>query len=114
MSVTTSVLVHGAGCTSAGWAPVARELALRGHRTVAVDLPGHGLGATVPRSPTAPSGMAGTGTARSCSRTSTRWDADESLSIDDQATRVDPARWGRIPHTYVRLTEDHALPLPLS
>ncbi|WP_298797255.1 hypothetical protein [Pseudonocardia sp. 73-21] len=41
-------------------------------------------------------------------------DADESLSIDDQATRVDPARWGRIPHTYVRLTEDHALPLPLS
>jgi hypothetical protein len=26
---------------------------------------------------------------------------------------VDPATWGRVPHTYVRLTEDRAMPLAL-
>ncbi|WP_250550080.1 alpha/beta fold hydrolase [Pseudonocardia sp. H11422] len=54
-------------------APTARELALRGHRRVAVDLPGHGLGATIPTGylgaqdldalAAAPSGMAGISTA---------------------------------------------------
>lgn len=39
----TYVLVHGAFCNSACWASVQRELALRGHRSLAVDLPGHGL-----------------------------------------------------------------------
>jgi hypothetical protein len=28
------------------WAPTVRELTLRGHRALAVDLPGHGFGAT--------------------------------------------------------------------
>ena len=31
---------------------------------------------------------------------------DEALAVDEQATRTDAATWGRIPHTYVRLTED--------
>lgn len=40
-------------------------------------------------------------------------DADESISIDDLAVRVDPATWGTVAHTYVRLTADRALPLAL-
>jgi pimeloyl-ACP methyl ester carboxylesterase len=70
---TTFVLVHGAFCNSAVWAPTVRELALRGHRALAVDLPGHGLAATIPTGylgaqdaqalGTQPSGMAGISTA---------------------------------------------------
>ncbi|MFC9294493.1 alpha/beta fold hydrolase [Streptomyces sp. NPDC057011] len=46
----TFVLVHGAGSNSYGWSGVVAELALRGHRAVAVDLPGHGPGAYFPSS----------------------------------------------------------------
>lgn len=56
MPSTTYVLVHGAFANAAHWGPVARELALRGHRAVAVDLPGHGLDAR-------PTGMVGISTA---------------------------------------------------
>ncbi|MFF5446248.1 alpha/beta fold hydrolase [Streptomyces sp. NPDC012888] len=55
----TFVLVHGAGSNSAAWQPVAAELGLRGHRVVAVDLPGHGLKAYVPRSYQAPQDLEG-------------------------------------------------------
>ncbi|MFF4331248.1 alpha/beta fold hydrolase [Streptomyces sp. NPDC048387] len=48
------VLVHGAGSNSYGWARVLAELALRGHKAVAVDLPGHGPGAYYPVSYQAP------------------------------------------------------------
>ena len=44
----TFVLVHGSGSSSFLWAPVQRELALLGHRSYAVDLPGHGLDAQYP------------------------------------------------------------------
>ncbi|MCX5194856.1 alpha/beta fold hydrolase [Streptomyces sp. NBC_00249] len=50
----TFVLVHGSGSNSYGWAPTAAELGLRGHRVVAVDLPGHGPGAYFPASYQAP------------------------------------------------------------
>ncbi|MEU9082017.1 alpha/beta fold hydrolase [Streptomyces sp. NPDC048357] len=46
----TFVLVHGAGSNSYGWSPVLHELGMRGHRAVAVDLPGHGAGAYFPLS----------------------------------------------------------------
>ncbi|MFD8599794.1 alpha/beta fold hydrolase [Kitasatospora sp. NPDC059646] len=46
----TFVLVHGSGSNSFYWQPLQRELGLRGHRAVAVDLPGHGLGAYLPES----------------------------------------------------------------
>ncbi|MEU9717503.1 alpha/beta hydrolase [Streptomyces sp. NPDC047976] len=46
----TFVLVHGSGSNSYGWSPVLAELGLRGHRTIAVDLPGHGPGAYYPLS----------------------------------------------------------------
>jgi len=70
---TTFVLVHGAFCNAAAWATTARELALRGHRALAVDLPGHGFSARIPTGylggqdaqalATERSGMAGIGTA---------------------------------------------------
>ncbi|WHT18746.1 alpha/beta hydrolase [Crossiella sp. CA-258035] len=39
----TFVLVHGSNANSFSWSAVQRELALRGHRSLAVDLPGHGF-----------------------------------------------------------------------
>jgi pimeloyl-ACP methyl ester carboxylesterase len=236
-AVTTFVLVHGAFCNSAAWVPTARELTLRGHRAVAVDLPGHGLSATIPTGylgpqdladlAKAPSGMAGISTADDVAAVSevvrraaghgpvvlvgasrggltvtavanavpdllarvvyvSAWccvdatpgeysagpenaesllnaagviavanpadigavrlnwrtadpahldilqaalladgtreellaylnlqEPDEALVVDEQAVRADAATWGRVPHTYVRLTEDRAMPLPL-
>ncbi|MFC8125974.1 alpha/beta fold hydrolase [Streptomyces sp. NPDC057302] len=41
----TFVLVHGVCTSSFMWAPIQRELALLGHRSFAVDLPGHGFDA---------------------------------------------------------------------
>jgi pimeloyl-ACP methyl ester carboxylesterase len=44
----TFVLVPGSNSNSFAFAPLQRELALLGHRSLAVDLPGHGFGATFP------------------------------------------------------------------
>ncbi len=40
----TYVLVHGSAGTARHWSAVQRELAFRGHRSLAVDLPGRGAG----------------------------------------------------------------------
>lgn len=234
----TVVLVHGFGCNASSWAPVARELGLRGHRTVAVDLPGHGSGIRLPRSylgtqdpqalATEPSAMAEVGTDDDVAAVTAalrrakqhgpvilvghsrggltltavantapdlvdhlvyvsawccvelpadkyqaepeyadsrlgpigaaialadpavvgairlNWrtgdpahldvlqdallhdgtrdellaylhaqEPDETLHVDEQLTRVDPEAWGRVPHTYVRLTEDRVMPLAM-
>ncbi|MFI5676475.1 alpha/beta fold hydrolase [Streptomyces cellulosae] len=50
----TFVLVHGAFANSFSFAPLQAELALLGHRSVAVDLPGHGFEATFPTTYQAP------------------------------------------------------------
>ncbi|MFE3651530.1 alpha/beta fold hydrolase [Streptomyces sp. NPDC059152] len=50
----TFVLVHGVCTSSLMWAPVQRELALLGHRSFAVDLPGHGFDAQYPTAYQAP------------------------------------------------------------
>ncbi|MEU6275652.1 alpha/beta hydrolase [Streptomyces populi] len=50
----TLVLVHGAFANSFSFAPLQAELGLLGHRSVAVDLPGHGFAATYPRAYQAP------------------------------------------------------------
>ncbi len=44
----TFVLVPGMGATAAMWVPVVRELALRGARSIPVELPGHGFDARFP------------------------------------------------------------------
>lgn len=50
----TFVLVHGAFANSFSFAPLQAELALHGHRSAAVDLPGHGFAAGYPSSYQAP------------------------------------------------------------
>lgn len=50
----TYVLVHGAFSNAAQWIPVQRELGLLGHRTLAVELPGHGFSAGPPLAYQAP------------------------------------------------------------
>ncbi|GLY64619.1 alpha/beta fold hydrolase [Amycolatopsis taiwanensis] len=50
----TFVFVHGSYSNSFSWAPLQRELALRGHRSLAVDLPGHGFAAAFPAAYQAP------------------------------------------------------------
>ncbi|MFI9485045.1 alpha/beta fold hydrolase [Promicromonospora sp. NPDC052451] len=50
----TFVLVHGAFANSFSFAPLQAELALLGHRSAAVDLPGHGFEATYPAAYQAP------------------------------------------------------------
>ncbi|MFD5245519.1 alpha/beta hydrolase [Amycolatopsis sp. NPDC058340] len=44
--IPTFVFVHGSGSSAHGWTPTQREMALRGYRTLAVDLPGRGAGFT--------------------------------------------------------------------
>ncbi|MDO0930338.1 alpha/beta fold hydrolase [Streptomyces sp. DG2A-72] len=59
----TFVLVHGAFANSFSSAPLQAELGLLGHRSVAVDLPGHGFGATFTRAYQAPQDLDGLATA---------------------------------------------------
>jgi len=59
----TVVLVHGAFANSFSFAPLQAELALRGIRSLAVDLPGHGFAATYPVEYQAPQDLAGLATA---------------------------------------------------
>lgn len=65
MVMPTFVFVHGAAGNSFCWAPLVRELAFRGHRCVALDLPGHGLDAALPLSYQAPQDLAAFATERS-------------------------------------------------
>lgn len=46
----TFVFVHGAACNAHVWGPLQRELALLGHRSLALDLPGYGMFAHHPAS----------------------------------------------------------------
>lgn len=48
LSRPTFVLVHGGSSNALAWGPLQNELALLGHRSHAVDLPGHGAGADGP------------------------------------------------------------------
>ena len=57
-STPTLVFVHGTHVSSFSWVGLTGELALRGYRTVAVDLPGHGIDGFFPRSYQAPQDLA--------------------------------------------------------
>lgn len=59
----TFVLVHGAFANSFSFAALQAELALLGHRSAAVDLPGHGFEATYPAAYQAPQDLAALATA---------------------------------------------------
>ncbi|MFD4660141.1 alpha/beta fold hydrolase [Kitasatospora sp. NPDC058444] len=59
----TFVLVHGAFANSFSFSPLQAELGLLGHRSVAVDLPGHGFAATYPSAYQAPQDLAELATA---------------------------------------------------
>lgn len=50
--------MHGSFSNSFTWAPLQRELALLGHRSLPVDLPGHGFAADFPVSYQAPQDLA--------------------------------------------------------
>lgn len=56
------VFVHGSNSNSFTWAPLQRELTLLGHRTLAVDLPGHGFEAAFPVAYQAPQDLVGLAT----------------------------------------------------
>ncbi len=49
-STATFVLIHGAWHSSFCWGEVAERLRARGHRVLAIDLPGHGIHAQYPKS----------------------------------------------------------------
>ncbi|MFC7328276.1 alpha/beta fold hydrolase [Marinactinospora rubrisoli] len=55
----TLVFVHGTNSSSSAWLGLVRELTLRGHRCVAVDLPGHGDEGFFPSAYQAPQDPAG-------------------------------------------------------
>ncbi|MFD4025247.1 alpha/beta hydrolase [Streptomyces sp. NPDC058576] len=55
----TFVFVHGAFANAFSFAPLQAELALLGHRSAAVDLPGHGFEATFPAAYQAPQDLEG-------------------------------------------------------
>ncbi|SDC96154.1 alpha/beta fold hydrolase [Glycomyces harbinensis] len=57
-STPTLVFVHGTHVSSFSWVGLTSELTLRGFRTVAVDLPGHGIDGFFPRSYQAPQDLA--------------------------------------------------------
>ncbi|MEW2265470.1 alpha/beta hydrolase [Streptomyces sp. NPDC047853] len=59
----TFVLVHGAFANSFSFAPLQAELGLLGHRSVAVDLPGHGFAASYSHAYQAPQDAEGLATA---------------------------------------------------
>ncbi|MEI7029956.1 alpha/beta hydrolase [Streptomyces pratensis] len=59
----TFVLVHGAFANSFSYSPLHAELGLLGHRSVAVDLPGHGFAATYLHAYQAPQDAEGLATA---------------------------------------------------
>lgn len=54
----TFLLVHGAFSNSFAFAPLQAELGLRGHRSAAIDLPGHGFAASYPAGYQAPQDFA--------------------------------------------------------
>lgn len=75
----TLVFVHGTNSSSYWCAGLVRELTLRGHRAVAVDLPGHGADAYLPRAYQAPQDLAALATEPS---------PLAAVTIDDYVTHV--------------------------
>ncbi|SUA75126.1 acetoin dehydrogenase E2 subunit dihydrolipoyllysine-residue acetyltransferase [Nocardia otitidiscaviarum] len=75
----TFVFVHGSGTSSSMWTPIQRELALRGQRCLAVDLPGHGFEAQFPIAYQAPQQL---------DRLATEPSALAAVTLEDNADAV--------------------------
>lgn len=73
---STFVLVTGSGATSFLWNPVVREIVLRGHRALPVELPGHGFDTVFP---------AGYGTPQDPERFASSPSPVAGLTLDDYA-----------------------------
>lgn len=87
----TFVFVHGSFGNSFSWTPLMRELTLRGHRALAVDLPGHGFSAAYSAAYQAPQDEAGLATAPSAMAGVTLADAvDHVIDILRRATAHGP------------------------
>lgn len=65
MTTPTLIFVHGTHSAAHSWSGLLAELALRGHRALAVDLPGHGVDGFFPRSYQAPQDLAALATEKS-------------------------------------------------
>jgi pimeloyl-ACP methyl ester carboxylesterase len=77
----TFVFVHGSNANSFSWAPLQRELALLGHRTLAVDLPGHGFDAAFAACYQAPQDLAALATAPAAMAGVTFADSVEHVAV---------------------------------
>lgn len=87
----TFVFVHGSNSNAFTWNPLQRELALRGHRTLAVDLPGHGFGAAFSASYQAPQDLAALAAAPSTLAGVTLSDAVEhTVGVVRRAAKLGP------------------------
>jgi pimeloyl-ACP methyl ester carboxylesterase len=87
----TFVFVHGSFGNSFSWTPLMRELTLLGHRTLAVDLPGHGFSAGFPASYQAPQNLPLLATAPSVLAESTLADAvDHVIEVVTRAAEHGP------------------------
>jgi pimeloyl-ACP methyl ester carboxylesterase len=75
----TFVLVNGTCASSSWWTPLARELGLLGYRTIAVDLPGHGVEGHFPLAYQAPQDLGALATVPS---------PLASVTIEDYENRV--------------------------
>jgi pimeloyl-ACP methyl ester carboxylesterase len=73
------VFVHGTHSSGASWLDLVNELTLRGHRAIAVDLPGHGTNGFFPHSYQAPQDVRGLATEPS---------PLADLTLDDYADHV--------------------------
>ncbi|MER5769373.1 alpha/beta fold hydrolase [Streptomyces sp. NPDC001985] len=87
----TLVLVHGAFSNSFSFAPLQAELGLLGHRSVAVDLPGHGFAATYTHAYQAPQDPGGLAAAPGSTRGVTLADnAAHLIGVLERAKRNGP------------------------
>ncbi|MFJ9342025.1 alpha/beta fold hydrolase [Streptomyces sp. NPDC101733] len=86
----TFVLVHGAFANSFSFAPLQAELGLLGHRSVAVDLPGHGFAATYLSAYQAPQDLQGLATAPGAIKGVTLADNAHLIGILERAKRNGP------------------------
>ena len=115
---TTFVLVHGAFCNSAVWAPTAASSPCAGTGRWPSTSRGTASARGSPsgtwaRRTSPPSPKPRVAWQTSARPTTSRLSPTSYAGPPSTARSCYAATWGRVPHTYVRLTEDRAMPLAL-